>query len=57
MTLLEQIHKLREELHILVSGSLELQKTPIIELSERLDILINEYLLTEKNICDNAKNI
>lgn len=45
MSLLGEINKLREELHILISGSEEFSQQQVIDCSERLDKLIHAYLL------------
>jgi|GEM_PF-4616906 len=47
MCLLDEINKLREELHGLIDGNPELKRQQVIECSERLDKLIYDYLLLQ----------
>jgi len=47
MGLLDEINKLREELHGLIAGNPELKRQQVIECSERLDKLIYDYLLLQ----------
>jgi hypothetical protein len=53
MGLLDDINKLREELHGLIEGNPELKRQQVIECSERLDKLIHAYLL---KIQEESKN-
>jgi glucose-6-phosphate isomerase len=56
--LLDEINKLREELHGLIAGNPELKRQQVIECSERLDKLIYAYLQQvqeESNLSDSAE--
>lgn len=58
MGLLDEINKLREELHGLIAGNPELKRQQVIECSERLDKLIYAYLLKiqeESKVSERAK--